>query len=160
MQRAILYLSVLMLLSLSACSGTGTRDKSTLLPVVKSNDTAVFIQRKTERGNAVTMVITLNGTKIAELGSYENTAAITKIGENTIVIKYSGFSGAFRDAHTRKFTMVPGQKRFFFVKDERIDWWGNLELRTYETSEDEFFHDVRSFRRPVPRKKSAPKPAV
>jgi hypothetical protein len=149
-----------MLFTLAACSGTGTRDKSALLPVVRSSETAVFIQRKTERGNAVTMEVTLNGAKIAELGSYENTAAITKIAENTIVIRYSGFTGAFRDGHVRKFTMVPRQKRFFFVKDERIDWLGTLELRTYETSEDEFFHDVRNFRRPIPHKKNAPEPSV
>lgn len=160
MRKGALYLVVLISVFLTACSGTGTRDKTSLLPIARGGDTAVFVQRKTEIGNAVTMEISLNGAPIAELGSYENTAAVASIGENTIVIKYSGFTGAFREAHTRKFTMSPGQKRYFFVKDERIDWWGNRELRTYETSADEFFVEIRNFRRVVPPKKSAPKPGV
>jgi hypothetical protein len=117
-----------MLFTLAACSGTGTRDKSALLPVVRSSETAVFIQRKTERGNAVTMEVTLNGAKIAELGSYENTAAITKIGENTIVIRYSGFIGAFRDGHVSKFTMLPSQKRFFSSRMNVSTGWARWSL--------------------------------
>lgn len=89
------------------------------------------------------MMVKLNGVEVGELGTWESISAKAFNGQNVLTIGYSGLTGSFRDPHTRRFKLKPGQKRYFTLRDRQVDWLGTRKIQSLEVTEDEFFKNVK-----------------
>lgn len=134
--------SVMVLMIVGACTGSGTQDNSSFLSAVAGNDTLVIVQRASGYGPGTLIKVGLNSKRIGELGSWESISAKTAEGTNTLTAHYPGISAAFRPPHTRRFTMKAGQKRFFLLRDGAWDAVGVKEIVSLEVTRDEFFKSV------------------
>lgn len=134
---------VAVLLLLGACAGTGVRDNSVYLKDASGGETLVFVNRADGFGAAALMFVEINGVRAGELGVWETVSAKAEVGANSLVVGYTGFSGAFRKPHKRTFNMKAGQKRFLTLRDKEVGRLGSLEIQSREITKDEFFKDVK-----------------
>ena len=103
---------------LIACSGTGTRNLSEVIPVIdQSGESKIFVLRKTGYiCSACLMNVVLNGEKIGRIGTSEMVVGVPKPGNNALEVKIGGIQGVGLNKPIVNFNFKKGTNRFYLVK--------------------------------------------
>lgn len=103
---------------LTACArpGTGIKDNFALRDLAATADTRILVRNPVSRSTAQQMHVTLNGTKVAVLGSSEAAAIDALVGKNELKAQYFGLIASPDEGATIEFSMAKGQKRYFIAK--------------------------------------------
>lgn len=103
-------------------------------------DAKIFVRNPIEALIVGRMTVTLNGEKIAELGSLEAVAIDAPVGQNKLGTDFEGvFLTLPENTATREFSMVAGQKRFFIAEHKFVHILIGKRLAVIEITQDEFF---------------------
>jgi len=115
--RNILTISMLSI-CLIACSGTGTRNLSEVIPVIdQSGESKIFVLRKTGYiCSACLMNVVLNGEKIGRIGTSEMVVGVPKPGNNALEVNIGGIQGVGLNKPIVNFNFKKGTNRFYLVK--------------------------------------------
>ena len=106
-----------MILVLSSCAGTGYNNYADIAPIMEENPSAkVFILRDMGfAGSAALVHLSLNGTKIGELGEGEMTVGNGQIGNNVLSAEMGGLAGLGMNEPTKTFEISDGENKYFII---------------------------------------------
>ena len=117
MQKIGKIITILMLLILASCSGTGTSNYTAVAPVIDNNPTnKVFIYRDSGYiGAGALITVILNGREIGKLGSGEFIVSETNQEKNYLEAKITGIQGLGLNIASDSFTKS-NEGNFYLLK--------------------------------------------
>lgn len=130
--------SLLLVVFVGACSGTGTTNYSALMSMIdNSSDGSVFVLRDTGfSGGGALMNVSLNGRNIGQIGNGETTMGVSNRGNNYLEVSFAGISGMGINSVPISFVRSGNENNYFVVKLSS----GALQnrLQVFELTEDSF----------------------
>lgn len=129
-----------LVLIISACAGSGYKDRNIHSQELLSPDTLIFVKRDTGYvGSAALVKITHNGKKVSEIGDKESVTIPAVVGTNTLSADFTGLASIGSGGSTRTIGLKAGEKAFFTVALNQGLF--SSEIKLYETNQTEFMSD-------------------
>lgn len=109
------YVYLFLILFITSCAGTGTKNFPNLnTELNKSGSSIYFFRPGSYIGGGIIPSIIVNGTEIGTLGNDEYLETFIKPGEFTIVSKVKGLNSIGMETDSRSGVAKPG-KNFFYI---------------------------------------------
>ena len=110
-------LSIVFVLFLSGCVGSGVKDVSQFLPLIDSQDeSAVLIVRQTGfTGVGALVEVVVDGVVVGDLGNKEILAHKIPAGEHSVLVRFKGIGGLGLNKVMKTFTLGNGEKAYFQI---------------------------------------------
>ena len=110
-------ISILALVILASCSGSGSTNYSAVMSAVDNNTGKVFVLRDTGfNGGGALMTVTLNGMSLGKIGNGETTSGNVNTGTNYIEASFGGLAGVGMNSAPASFEGSKNQNNYFIVK--------------------------------------------
>jgi hypothetical protein len=131
-------LVILLLLGLTACSGSGTKNYSAISQQIQTGETGkIFVSRdKNFAGSAALYQVSINGVSAGELGIGEVVSTNMQPGSNFLQIDVAGILGVGISPAQEQFENTDDKNRFFIAGLKMGLFSSDLSL--IETSESSF----------------------
>ena len=131
-------LVLLLLLGLTACSGSGTKNYSAISQQIQTGETGkIFVSRdKNFAGSAALYQVSINGVTAGELGIGEVVTANMQPGSNFLQIDVTGMLGVGVSPAQEQFENTDDKNRFF-IAGIKVGLFSS-DLSLIETSESSF----------------------
>ena len=128
------------ILIISACAGSGYKDRSIHSQELISPDTLIFVKRDTGYvGSAALVKVIHNGKTVSEIGDKESVTIPAVIGTNTLSVDFTGLASVGSGGSTRTIGLKEGEKAFFTIALNQGLF--STELKLYETNQTDFMSD-------------------
>ena len=133
------FLSVVVAVFLTACSGTGVNYDQKVEKSVTTQDGTAFIAREGQWiGGGVLLKVILNGSELGELGNNEILTGKIKTGQNTLTIKPQGIGKLSYSDESFNFQSTDSNNAYFIVDlNNKLLGFGSSIVIT-ETTEASF----------------------
>jgi hypothetical protein len=117
-KRMRLLTSLLLMILVGACSGTGTTNYSAIMSMIdNSSDGSVFVLRDTGfSGSGALMSVSLNGRNIGQIGNGETALGASTRGSNYLIVSFSGIQGIGINSAPISFVRSGNNNNYFIVK--------------------------------------------
>ena len=133
-----LLTSLLLVVFVGACTGTGTTNYSAVMSLIdNSSDGSVFVLRDTGfSGGGALMNVSLNGRSIGQIGNGETTVGVSNRGNNYLEVRFTGMSGIGINSAPIRFVRSGSSKNYFIVKLTSGALQNRLQI--FEVTEESF----------------------